>query len=263
MKDIIPIDIAFDFADDYLEGRKDPDGHNNILCNWHKTLWEKELPYNKGFFTLDKKRERYNYLYHNSNLGEHFLTSDAIINEYYDYLSNGRHKDMQLIISQFSKEDINSFFHKITTIGGYIVFPIGKGYTLNQARGCSGKISDRFDLTLECIRLYYNNEIDPLINPLAETICRYKNFFQLFTDFRGYCEFFLLQDLTKNDYSEINFFLPFNSFSKNPKPSSVEEYNIFKNKCMDFISKRNHRIEQYANEKMLLINNGMLDWHRT
>ena len=142
MKDIIPIDIAFDFADDYLEGRKDPDGHNNILCNWHKTLWEKELPYNKGFFTLDKKRERYNYLYHNSNLGEHFLTSDAIINEYYDYLSNGRHKDMQLIISQFSKEDINSFFHKITTIGGYIVFPIGKGYTLNQARGCSGKISN-------------------------------------------------------------------------------------------------------------------------
>lgn len=248
MKDIFSIDITHDFAGDYFKGI-DPDGQSEILCHWHKILWEKPLPYNKGFFALEEKRNSYYYLYHNSNLGEYFLTSDAMINEYYDYLSNGRHKDMQIIISQFSKKDINAFFHKISTIGGYIIFPIKHGYTLNQARGCIGKISDRFDLTLECIRLYYNNEINPSINPLGETIFKYENFFKLFTDFKGYCDFFFLQDLILDGYSKINFFLPFNGFSQKPKPKSVEEYNIFKNNCIDFISKRNNRIEQYMKGK--------------
>lgn len=54
------------------------------------------------------------------------------------------------------------------TIGGYIVFPnqlaqqrpVGSNATvrrwsLNQARGMERRISDRFDLTLETIRLFY------------------------------------------------------------------------------------------------------------
>ena len=41
------------------------------------------------------------------------------------------------------------------TIGGMMVFPgnrIEGKWTINQARGCLKTISDRFDLTLECIR---------------------------------------------------------------------------------------------------------------
>ena len=248
MKDLTSIDTTYSFEGDY-EKDIDPDGQNPILSRWHKILWGKSLPYNKGFFTLDIKRDSYFYLYHNSDLGEFFLTSDAMINEYHDYQLNGRYKEMQLIISQFSKEDFKPFCHTITTIGGYIIFPIKNGYTINQARGCNSKISDRFDLTLECIRLYYDNKINASINPLGETISRYGSFFKLFTDFKGYCDFFFLQDLTLNNYSKINFFLPFDGFLRNAKPSSVEEYNIFKNKSIDFISKRNNRIEQYSKSK--------------
>lgn len=248
MKDLTSIDITHDFEGDYVKGI-DPDGQSEVLCHWHKKLWEKVLPYNKGFFTLEIKRSSYFYLHHNSNLGEFFLTSDAIINEYHDYHKSGRHKKMQSIISQIPKEDFKRFCHTITTIGGYIIFPIKIRPTINQARGFDPKISDRFDLTLECIRLYYENKIDVSINPLGETIGRYGSFFKLFTDFKGYCAFFFLQDLTLDNYSKINFFLPFTGFSQNAKPSSVEEYNIFKNKSMDFISKRNNRIEQYRKSK--------------
>ena len=242
------IDTEYDFLEDYLNDI-DPDGQNKILCHWHKLLWEKQLPYNKGFFTLEEKRKNYNYLYHKSKLGEYYLTSDAIINEYYDYGSSGRHKDMQPIISCFSKKEIYNLLHKITTIGGYIVFPVGNGYTLNQARGCNGKILDRFDLTLECIRLYYTKETNPEINPLAKSICNYEKFFQLFTDFKGYCEYFLLQDLILDNYKKIKYFLPFDGFKKNPKPKSTEEYDIFMNNCIDFITKRNNRIMQYIKNK--------------
>jgi hypothetical protein len=43
---------------------------------------------------------------------------------------------------------------------------------MNQARGVSKMIDDRFDLTLECIRRYYKNESSPLF----ETIKRYSDF---------------------------------------------------------------------------------------
>jgi len=245
MQELFPIDTTYTFIEEYFHDI-DPDGQNPTLCHWHKTLWEKELPFNKGYFSLKKKRRNYNFLYHNSELGEFSLTSDAIINEYYDYTSKGRHKDMQEIILHFSKDEIDLFLGKITTIGGYIIFPIGKkGWSLNQARGCNRKILDRFDLTLECIRLYYEDKINTELNPLYTYISCYEDFFNLFTNFRGYCEFFLLQDLVSDDYSKIKFFLPFDGFVRNPKPTSIEEYNIFMNRCTDFIGQRNNRIKQY------------------
>ena len=63
--------------------------------------------------------------------------------------------------------------------------------TINGARGCNRKIGDRFDLTLECIRRHYQREE----SPLSRTLSSYREFFELFGDFRGYVEFFLLQDL--------------------------------------------------------------------
>jgi hypothetical protein len=47
------------------------------------------------------------------------------------------------------------------TMGGMMVFPgnrVDGKLTLNAARGLKRKISDRMDLTLECIRRYYRHK---------------------------------------------------------------------------------------------------------
>ena len=67
--------------------------------------------------------------------------------------------------------------------------------TINGARGLNRKIADRFDLTLECIRRHYLGQP----SPLGETLARYRDFLALFEDFRGYVEFFMLQDLVSDD----------------------------------------------------------------
>jgi hypothetical protein len=98
------------------------------------------------------------------------------------------------------------------TIGGTMVFPgnrIDGNQTINGARGFNRKIAERFDLTLECIRRHYLVQR----SPLGETLARYRDFFVLFEDFRGYVEFFMLQDLVTEDCSAVKFFIPFHDFT--------------------------------------------------
>jgi hypothetical protein len=57
----------------------------------------------------------------------------------------------------------------------------------------------------------------------------------------------LLQDLTFDNYSRINFFLPFNNFEQNPYPQTTENYHKYKDASIEFIAKRNNRIEYYVN----------------
>lgn len=76
-----------------------------------------------------------------------------------------------------------------STIGAFTLFPkkqIDRKNNINQARGMNSFINDRFDLTLECIRLYYNGEE----SPLYDTLLRYYAFFDLFKSFEGYIQFF-------------------------------------------------------------------------
>lgn len=69
-----------------------------------------------------------------------------------------------------------------------------------------------------------------------------KDFFKLFSDFKGYCEFFLLNDLVKNNFGEINFFIPFCEFNTSPLPQNKTEYFDFMNNNISFVTKRNNRI---------------------
>ena len=108
-------------------------------------------------------------------------------------------------------------------------------------RGLNRKIRDRFDLTLECIRRYYNNEK----SPLYETLLKNEDFFNLFVDFKGYVDFFFLQDLVNVEYSEIKFWLGNGNFDENPVPKTVKEYLLWMENQMRFVEKRNKRIEQY------------------
>ena len=115
--------------------------------------------------------------------------------------------------------------------------------TINGSRGINKKIKDRFDLTLECIRRFYLQEV----SPLYETLSRYESYFELFRDFKGYAKFFLLQDLLTENLEEVNFVLPFDNFNSSPLPKSSDEYLIYLNRMTSFVEKRNNRILEFNN----------------
>lgn len=225
------IDVTFDMFSDTPEG-KDPDTWSPTLRKYHQTLWSKRLP-NGKIFSLDLETRQ--LLHHRSELGEFYLSSDSIGHTY------SRIKSMSHIVELIPTEEINSFFSLCSTIGGYIIYPckrIDNKMTFNGARGTNRKIKDRFDLTLECIRLFYQNEK----NPLSETMERYESYFKLFDSFQGYVDFFLLQDLVSSDYSSIKYLIPFKDFDSPPLPCNVEEYITYKDNMTKFISQRNKRI---------------------
>lgn len=233
------IDVTFDVRTD--SNGKDPDSSSKTLRHYHKLLWSKNLP-NGIFFDLDDTKENI-YLYHKSALGEFNLTSDSVIHTYFKW-QRTKH-----IIKQMPKDEMEYFYNLAYTIGGFMIFPgnsINGLNTMNQERGMNIKINDRFDLTLECIRRFYNNES----SPMSDTINRYNDFFSLFSDFKGYCEYFLLHDLVTDNYSKINYFLPFNDFITNPLPKDVDEYFEYKKNNIEFLHKRNKRIEEYNKEIM-------------
>ena len=229
------IDINFDVYSDTPEG-KDPDSFSPTLRKYHKILWSKFLPNNKEF-NLDLDTPK--LLHHKSILGEFFLSSDSIGHTY------SRVKKMSHIIDEVSPEEINSFFTTCSTIGAYIIFPakrINNKLTINGARGVNHKIQDRFDLTLECIRRFYLNQQSPLTDVLE----RNANFFKLFLDFKGYINFFLLQDLVEEDYAAIKFWSNFDNFETAPLPNNKEEYLSYMSELLRFVKARNQRILSFT-----------------
>jgi len=227
------IDITFDFRSDTPPGR-DPDVFSPTLRRYHKRLWSKPLP-SGAVFELDDTSPHVYLLHHRSELGEFFLSSDAVIPAF------SREHRIAHIINQIPVAEREAFNSKGYTIGGMMVFPgnrIGRKMTINGARGFHPRIKDRFDLTVECIRRHYLNER----SPLSDTLARYADFFGLFGDFRGYVEFFLLQDLVSEDCSVVRFFMPFQDFNTSPLPASMDAYRAYRQLAVDFIEARNHRI---------------------
>lgn len=226
------IDINFNFHSDAKGG--DPDSTSPTLRSYHKLLWSKSLPNGKIFSLIDNKRGA--YLYHNSEIGEFFLGSDAITHSYKN------HRRIKWLTDQIPDE-VNELFDSGSTIGAYVIFPnkrVNGKHTINQARGVNSLIDDRFDLTLECIRLFYIGQK----SPLYDTFLRYKPFFDLFEDFAGYIRFFLLDDLVDENH-KIKFYLPFDGFKSKPIFSEVDDYLKYKKGVMELIKARNRRIENY------------------
>ena len=215
------IDISFDVFTDTPKG-KDADSHSPTLRKYHKLLWSKRLP-NGVKFDLDyiSSSSGSLWLHHKSKLGEYFLSSDGIGHTYRDW------KRMSHVVENIPDDEINSFYSVCSTIGAFIIFPANKidnKMTINGSRGTKSEIRDRFDLTLECIRRFYFKET----SPLSDTLERYSQFFSLFQDFKGYVDFFLLQDLIEKNYLAVKFCLPFNGFDYSPLPKNIEEYQAYK-----------------------------------
>lgn len=229
------IDIDFNFKSDTPPG-KDPDSFSPTLRKYHKFLWSKQLP-GGAMFSLSETSPH--YLHHKSEIGEFFLSSDSVIPTFNNY------KRLSSLISQIPQYELDSFYNIGYTIGGMMIFPsnrINGKNTINGERGFNSKIRDRFDLTLECIRRYYCHEN----GPLSETLARYSDFFALFENFQGYVDYFLLQDLVSNDYTTVNFFTPFDNFSSNIIPETVEDYQSYRELSICFIKDRNNRIKNFS-----------------
>lgn len=227
------IDPKFNVYSDANGG--DPDKTSPMLRAYHKILWSKKLPNGEKFELTDDKKGA--YLYHHSGLGEFFFGSDAITHSY------RKHKRKIWLTDQI-RDEVNELFDAGSTIGAYTLFPnnrVDGKQTINQARGVNSLIDDRFDLTLECIRLFYLGEQSPLYH----TFLRYKDFFGLFENFKGYIDFFLLNDLI-DKAENIKFYLPFDGFETRPTFLNIEEYLVYKRGVMDFIEARSKRIENYA-----------------
>ena len=224
--------INFDFYSD-TPPDKDPDAHSPMLRKYHLLLWSKTLPNGDFFELVDTKSNA--YLYYLSEQGEFYLGSDAITHSYRDT------KRMAHVTSQIPSDKVNSLFSIGSTIGAYIIFPSNRKnnqMTINQARGVNPRIWDRFDLTLECIRLFYENKESPLYSVLQ----RYLDFFNMFCNFRGYVDFFLLQDLVSSDYSSIKYHLQHNDFKEPPLPQSINEYLEYREKTISFVKARGKRM---------------------
>ena len=222
------INVDFNFRQDSKSG--DPDTDSPKLYEAHKLLWSKKLP-NSKTFNFEIKSDSFGRLLLKNNLYMN-LSSDRMCPHF-----NGKYNNkFDGWLSNVESEELK---HKVRTIGGHIIFPAHKknGFTINQARGVNKAICDRFDLTLECIRLFYIGEN----SPLYDTLNRYKDYFDLFLDFQNYLAFFLLDDFI-DEKAQIKFSLPFDNFSRPPLPQTADEYRQYKIHTIDLINNRNKRI---------------------
>jgi len=242
------IDINFDFTtdspgywDNYWEkngglgyGGSDPDNASPTLQKYHKLLWSKPLP-NGEVMELKTGSGPYYLTWKDFRFG-----SDSIIVSF-------RYRQYQYMIDQVKQRvpDYKQYYEELLrrayTIGGTIIFPKHVS-SMNQNKGTNKLISDRWDLTLECIRRYYRGEESPLYN----TIQRDHAFYELFVDFKGYVDFFFLQDAVTDDYSETKNWCGDFSFIESGLPKTVEEYFVFIENELDFLDKRNARIKKYS-----------------
>ncbi len=231
------IDITFDFRTD---SKGDPDTYSSTLAKYHQVLWSKQLPNGERMELKRSKDTPYVFTWKDFE-----LSSDTIIIEMVDSKS----KKLMDQVRQ-SIDDFDSFYehilHRSYSIGGVIIFPRHRN-SMNQMRGMNSIIRDRWDLTLECIRRYYAGEK----SPLSKVIESDKSFYDLFVDFKGYVDFFLLQDCVSDDYSRVDIWCGDASFEKSGLPDSVDEYLTFIRREHEFLDKRNARIQKYCIENNL------------
>ena len=242
------IDVTFDFTTDtpgFWDGfweRKnglgasavDPDNASPTLQRYHQFLWSKTLP-NGEVMDLHLGTGS-NYLWWK----DFRFASDSIIVSF-------RYEKYRFMMDQVKEvvRDFRTYFEdylrKSYTIGGSIIFPKHQN-SINQQRGTNIYIADRWDLTLECIRRFYLEEN----SPLNDVLLKDKEFFDLFGNFKGYVDYFLLQDSVTKDYSRVKLWCGNADFIEDGLPKTVQEYFGFIENELEFIEKRNRRIKAYC-----------------
>lgn len=237
------INVDFDFTSDcsywdsYNNGDSDtdPDIMSPTLRLYQQILYSRKTPSGKLLTLEQGKNPNYDYLICDG----HRFASDNIINMFERYRLPWSRK---MEIDHYD-DKIKEYIQVSYTIGAEIIFPKHQN-SINQCRGTNDYIQDRFDLTLECIRRFYEHKPNPLNDILNADKC----FFDLFVDFKGYVDFFFLNDLVSEDYEHVKLFLGDNNdiFMRPPFPQNEREWKQLYDKQMMFLRQRRTRIEQFA-----------------
>ncbi len=239
------IDPDQDFAAHYRNGG-DPDRDCPRLYAWHRALWGRSVPGVPPLELSVTSGRGFEMALRTADGPEFRLASDGIIPT---WSSSGWARSFGADLVAEVARDADDFYRIASTIGGYILFPrnrIGQaGSTINQARGVDPRIADRFDLTLECIRLHYSNPAAE--NPLGERLAYYADFFALFGDFDGYVRLFLLDDLVTADRGAVLSLMsgePLSVFGAPALAVSPAQYAEYRRRSIAFVRERNARILQ-------------------
>jgi len=291
-----------DGKEDDIYCLRDPDSYSERLYKFHERLWNNQKKIMKlNIPQVIKEKENTWELHEIDSDNEKFrLSSDSFISIYW------HRENMQKIVRdvssnitktseyiQFKKETeqlddctktircynedwqqnnpfklfIWRYLQKANTIGGFIVFPKHDKPTVNTAR--NAKFHDRFDLALECIRRYYeNNSYNPLFSSLnKEHIQKDIDFFEMFGSFKNYVDFFCLQDWVNDNYEVLdllgdtpttpldadkvwkeNNILPCD-FKTDDETKVKKWWNLYHN-LMYRLEKRNERIKEILNPQL-------------
>lgn len=125
-------------------------------------------------------------------------------------------------------------------IGAEILFPRHPN-SLNGMRGFSWQIMDRFDLTLDCIRKFY----DGLPSPLTWVLESDRAWFDHFLNFRGFVDFFLLNDWIDSSYQVID-----QLGTGNVLPQTVKELEHWLFRMEELTDARCRRIEESVSSRL-------------
>jgi hypothetical protein len=226
MNPLSEIDVDYFFFDDTPEG-KDPDSHSPTLRRYHQLLWSKPLPDGRPFELL-AGRALAPYLVYEAEGTRIVLGSDTIATRH--------RKKLNHLFVQLPDKDNEAFLRRSYTICGFMVSPVSRG-SLNQNRGTHPQVQDRWDLTLEAIRRFY----DGGTSPLTTTLDRHSNFFELFGSFDGYVNHFHLGDFV-DATGAVRFLLPFNDFQPPVLPADLPTYEQYRLDSLKLFEARRLRI---------------------
>lgn len=242
------------FGYDYRTGlgKKDPDAYSKELKEDHIELLSRPFPngvvlryeikdnkivgYLNDEFFMDFKPDSFTNGFANSG---RTIKNMVIAKEIVEKCCKNNHE---------IKKEVDEYYGKGYPIESSIVFPVTDDNgsiknTINQRRGCSPYIQDRTDLTLECIRRYYEGNQD---SPLKECLNNYSKFFSLFGSghegFVNYVKWFYLDDLVTDDYKAVKSFTSLLDFN-NPFPITEEEYLKYIKAINKFLELRYKRID--------------------
>lgn len=230
------IDVDFCFYED-PDYRRDADRDSRKLMRWHQLLWSKPLP--------DGSLMEWSVEPGTSCLTGNGLrvSSDTIATTHSGYHRYG----IEPLYEGLPAADREQYERAFYTIGGFIVFP-SRPQSVNQRRGTSPGIADRFDLTLECIRRHYLGEAE---SPLSDVLAVDADYFGLFgagyEGFQGFIEFFHLQDLVTTDSVRwLDGHQGSWSFETSPLPKTAEAYRNYLDNVAAFVAARNERIRAWC-----------------
>ena len=232
-------DPRFDF--DAESPYRDADTYSDTLRLYHQLLWSKMTPVGEALSLNVPRAKQSAYLTHSRDDEiAYWFASDAITNSYTTWI---RPKTLVEAKMALTDAQVERYLNPNYTIGSASIWPLRKMHgSINTAR-VWGRVADRMDLTLECIRRLYLGDNE---TPLGSRLSGYADFFELFESFAGFVEFFHLQQLVNTSLDQVEFWLPFDGFVRHGAPASVDEYVRLREATLEFIADRGARMASWV-----------------